>query len=86
VFRTSVNQGPAGPGATFAVGFRLLRADERIPDIADRLDGGVAQLGPEPGDIDVEDVRGRVERVSPDILMEVIAGADLPGALHHALE
>src|SRR5919204_6494682 len=64
-----------------------LRRRNAIPGMADGLDrGGGAELLAQSTDADVDDVRARVEVISPDVGEEALAADHLARALDEVME
>src|SRR3954451_6302378 len=59
---------------------------ERIAGMTDGLHDGLAQLGAETADVDVDDVGARVEGAAPDLLEQLGARADLAFLEREVLE
>src|SRR3990170_4549631 len=57
-----------------------------VAHIANRFDEVASQLPAQATDVDVDHVRARVERVSPDCGEQLLAGADLALPAHEVLE
>src|ERR671930_158903 len=61
-------------------------ASDRIPNIAHRLNRVGAELGAEPGDVNVDDIRPGVERTAPDVGQDLLARAQVARVPHQVSE
>src|SRR3712207_4942301 len=64
-----------------------LSLHDALPICPDRIgEPSLLELAPQVVDVDVDDVRGGLERLAPDLLAQLVAREHLPAVSHEVLE